>query len=183
MHITRSELDDLLPEILAAPKDGAAVSMLCSRPGRNQRAFPEQMEFTKENGIPGERWATQPWLKLPDGSPDPQIQVCILNSRVLDAVWRDRENVAHPGDTFILDMDLGYENLPVGQLLKVGDVVLKVSEEFNTACAKWKVRYGRESFDWINDPENVKYRLRGILCSIENDGIIHNGDIATKLTA
>ena len=183
MHITRSELDDLLPEILAAPKDGAAVSMLCSRPGRNQRAFPEQMEFTKENGIPGERWTTQPWLKLPDGSPDPQIQVCILNSRVLDAVWRDRENVAHPGDTFILDMDLSYENLPVGQLLQVGDVVLKVSEEFNTACAKWKVRYGRESFDWINDPENVKYRLRGILCSIENDGIIHNGDIATKLTA
>ena len=183
MHITRSELDDLLPEILAAPKDGAAVSMLCSRPGRNQRAFPEQMEFTKENGIPGERWAKQPWLKLPDGSPDPQIQVCILNSRVLDAVWRDRENVAHPGDTFILDMDLSYENLPVGQLLQVGDVVLKVSEEFNTACAKWKVRYGRESFDWINDPENVKYRLRGILCSIEKDGVIRNGDIATKLTA
>lgn len=183
MHITRSELDDLLPEILAAPKDGAAVSMLCSRPGRNQRAFPEQMEFTRENGIPGERWATQPWLKLPDGSPDPQIQVCILNSRVLDAVWRDRENVAHPGDTFILDMDLSYENLPVGQRLQVGDVVLKVSEEFNTGCAKWKVRYGRESFDWINDPENVKYRLRGILCSIESNGVIRNGDIVKKLTA
>ncbi|WP_370227178.1 hypothetical protein [Cognatishimia sp.] len=182
MHITRSELDDLLPEILAAPKDGAAVSMLCTRPARNQRAFPEQVEFTKAQGIPGERWSTQPWLTLPDGSPDPQIQVCILNQRVLDAVWRDRENVAHPGDTFILDMDLGYENLPVGQLLQVGEVVLRVSEEFNTACAKWKVRYGRESFDWINDPANVKHRLRGILCSIEKDGVVKNGDRVTKLS-
>ena len=75
-----------MPDILAAPKDGAAVSLLCSRPARNQRAFPDQLEFTKAQGIPGERWATQPWLKLPDGSPDPQIQVCILSTRVLDAV-------------------------------------------------------------------------------------------------
>lgn len=180
MHITRSELDALLPEILAAPKDGAAVSLLCSRPERNQRAYPDQLELTKAGGITGERWSTQPWLKLHDGSPDPQIQVCILSTRVLDAVWRDREKIAHPGDTFCVDMDLGYDNLPVGQLLNVGEVVLKVSEYFNTACAKWKVRYGRESFDWINDPENMQYRLRGILCSIEKDGVIRNGDIVTK---
>lgn len=183
MHITRSELDELLPEVLAAPKDGAAVSFLCSRPARNQRAFPETLEFTKTGGITGERWLTQPWLKLEDGSPDPQIQVCILSTRVLEAVWRDRENVAHPGDTFCIDMDLGYDNLPVGQLLSVGEVVLKVSEEFNTGCSKWKVRYGRESFDWINEPENVKYRLRGVLCSIERDGIVRNGDIVRKIEA
>ena len=171
-----------MPDILAAPKDGAAVSLLCSRPARNQRAFPDQLEFTKAQGIPGERWATQPWLKLPDGSPDPQIQVCILSTRVLDAVWRDRDTVAHPGDTFCLDMDLGYDNLPVGQLLAIGDVILRVSEEFNTACSKWKVRFGRESFDWINDPDNKQYRLRGILCSIEQDGFISNGDIVRKIS-
>lgn len=72
------------------------------------------MEFIKENGIFGECWVMQFWLKLLDGSLDLQIQVCILNSCVLDVVWCDCENVVYLGDMFILDMDLSYENLFVG---------------------------------------------------------------------
>lgn len=88
--------------------------MLCFWSGWNQCVFLEQMEFIKENGISGECWVMQLWLKLFDGSLDFQIQVCILNSCVLDVVWCDCENVVYSGDIFILDMDFGYENLFVG---------------------------------------------------------------------
>lgn len=178
---TREELDAALPHILAAPKDGAAISMLCLRPDYGERRFVDRIEVTPEGGIPGERWATKPWLKLDDGSPDPRIQVCILQSRVLDLVWRDRENTPHPGDTFIVDMDLSEANLPAGQLLQVGTSVLKVSTAFNDACVKWKVRYGQDAKDWVTAPGHPELRLRGILCSVEQAGAFRTGDFLRKL--
>ncbi|MBN8290381.1 hypothetical protein JI664_00220 [Rhodobacter sp. NTK016B] len=177
---TRAELDAALPGILAAPKDGAEIGALCLRPERNTRRFVDRIEVTREQGIPGERWLREPWLRLPDGTPHPGIQVCILSRRVLDLVWRDRETVVHPGDTFIVDMDLGMDNLPEGTLLQAGCAVLRVSGVFNDACVKWKARYGAASKDWINAPENHRHRLRGILCSVESDGAIHNGNRLLK---
>jgi hypothetical protein len=166
---------------MAAPKDGAAISMLCLRPERNKRRVVDEITLTRENGIPGERWKDQPWLRTEDGAPHPGIQVSILQQRVLDLVWRDRENTVHPGDTFIADMDLSEANLPVGQVLEIGEAVLKVSEVFNDGCVKWKARYGREAKDWITMPGHPELRLRGVLCSIERDGIIREGDILRKI--
>ncbi|PWE28693.1 hypothetical protein C4N9_11980 [Pararhodobacter marinus] len=178
--VSRAELDAALPDILSAPKDGAEIGMLCRRPVRNGRRFVDRIEVTREQGIPGERWLNEPWLRLPDGRPHPGIQICILSRRVLDLVWRDRETVLHPGDTFVVDMDLGHENLPEATLLQAGSAVLRVSEIFNDACVKWNARYGAASRDWINAPDNRRHRLRGILCSVERDGEIQNGDLLTK---
>lgn len=180
-HVTTEELMRALPHVMAAPKDGAAISMLCLRPERNKRRFVDEITLTRENGIPGERWKDQPWLRTEDGAPHPGIQVSILQQRVLDLVWRDRENTVHPGDTFIADMDLSEANLPVGQFLEIGEAVLKVSDVFNDGCVKWKARYGREAKDWITMPGHPELRLRGVLCSIERDGIIRAGDILRKI--
>lgn len=181
--VTQEELAAALPQIQAAPKTGAAVEMLCLRPDYGQRQFVEEIEVTRARGIPGERWARAPWLKLPDGSPHPGIQVCILQKRVLDLVWRDREGTVHPGDTFVVDMDLSEANLPAGQILTVGTARLRVSEVFNDACVKWKARYGAAAKAWINRPENRPLRLRGILCAVERDGVIRLGDRLEKLHA
>jgi hypothetical protein len=178
---TRAELDAALPQIMAAPKDGAAISMLCVRPARNQRRFVDRIDVTCKDGVAGERWAQEPWLRLPDGQPHPGIQVCILPAQVLDLVWRDRETVVHPGDTFVADMDMSEANLPVGQLLQAGSAVLRVSDVPNEGCVKWKVRYGADAKAWVGAPENRALRLRGILCSVERDGTIANGDRLSKL--
>lgn len=180
-QISRAELDAALDHVAAAPKDGAAVEQLCLRPARNQREFVESLSLSKAQGIAGDRWEAEPWLKTEQGAPHPDIQVCILQKRVLDLVWRDRETVPHPGDTFIVDMDLSAQNLPAGTLLQVGEVVLRVGETPNDACAKWKVRYGTAAYDWVRDHVAEGLRLRGILCSIERDGVIRNGDRVTKL--
>lgn len=181
--IKRDELDRALPDVLAAPKDGAAISMLCLRPERGARQFVSEISVTCAHGIPGERWGTQPWLLMDDGQPHPGIQISILQQRVLDLVWRDRRNTPHPGDTFIADMDLSEDNLPVGQLLQVGTAILEVSDVFNNACAKWKVRYGTEAKDWIVAEGHPELRLRGVLCSVYQDGSFSNGDILNKIAA
>ncbi|MHA6345233.1 MOSC domain-containing protein [Roseivivax sp. CAU 1761] len=180
-QVRRAELEAAIPAIRAAPKDGAAVEMLCLRPDYGQRRFVEEIRVTRAEGIPGERWATRPWLRLPSGAPHPGIQVCILQRRVLDLVWRDRDRVAHPGDSFVVDMDLSEDNLPAGQYLQAGSAVLRVSAVFNEACAKWRHRYGSDAKDWVAAPENRRHRLRGILCRVMADGTIRAGDRLQKL--
>ncbi|TVS00426.1 MAG: hypothetical protein EA407_14790 [Rhodobacteraceae bacterium] len=180
LHVSRAELDAALPWIVAAPKDGGRVEMLCLRPDYGQRCFVPEITVTAERGIPGERWATRPWLRDANGAPHPGIQVCILSRRVLDLVWRARVDVPHPGDTFITDMDLSEANLPAGQRLALGSAVLEVSDIFNDACVKWAARYGAASREWINLPEHRVLRLRGILCCVVLDGRIRLGDELRK---
>lgn len=175
-HVTYDELMAALPGVLSAPKTGSAVELLCFRPGFGERRFVDELTLTKALGIPGERWGVAPWLRLPDGGGHPGIQVSILPRRVLDLVWRDREATVSPGDTFVCDLDMTEANLPEGQLLSVGTAVLRVSEVFNGSCAKWKVRYGTDAYDWARAPGHKHLRLRGILCSIEQDGVIRLGD-------
>ena len=175
-QVTMAELMAALPELLAAPKDDAPIHSLCLRPGRGERAFPDRITMTRAGGIPGERWATEPWLRLPDGSPDPRIQVSILPVRVMDLVWRDRVGTPHPGDPIVADLDCSLANLPTGSLIGAGSAVLRVSDEFNAACAKWKVRYGADARAFIDLAGHPELRLRGILCSVESDGEVRLGD-------
>ena len=176
---TAEELAAALPGVLSAPKTGSAVEFLCFRPGYGERRFVSELPLTREHGIPGERWGSAPWLKQPDGAGHPGIQVSVLPRRVLDLVWRDRENVVHPGDTFVCDLDMTEANLPEGQLLAVGTAVLRVSEVWNDACAKWKVRYGEPAFTWVRAHQEL--RLRGVLCSIVEDGVVRLGDAVEVL--
>ena len=141
----------------------------------------EKLSLTSEHGVQGCRWSHMPWLKKEDGSGDPSIQVSILKKRVLDLVYKPGGDTIHPGDTFIVDMDLSHENLPIGAILQSGSVQLRVGGHWNNACVKWKVRYGVDALNWVREDENIKYRLRGVLCEIIKDGIITNGELLTKL--
>ncbi|WP_050524210.1 hypothetical protein [Pseudorhodobacter wandonensis] len=181
MTPSTAELMAALPHIHAAPKTDSRVEQLCFRPARNQRTFPDHLTLTRAQGVPGERWLTEPWLRLPDGSPDPNIQVSILPLRVLNLVWAETDAEPHPGDTIIADLDTSEANLPAGTLLQAGSAVLRVSNLFNDGCVKWKARYGADAKNWITAPGHPQLRLRGILCAIEQDGILHLGDPITKL--
>lgn len=178
---TMAELMAALPHVRAAPVTDAPIHSLCFRPGFNQRSFPDSLELTRDRGVPGERWMTAPWLKLPDGRPDPRIQVSILPLRVMDLVWRDRGGQPHPGDTIIADLDTSEANLPEGTLLQAGTAVLRISCVFNDGCVKWATRYGRDAKDWLVAPGHRELRLRGILCSVERDGVLHLADRLYKI--
>lgn len=179
MTVTSAELAAALPHVLAAHKTNSRVNTLCFRPAYNQREFPDHLHLTRASGVPGERWLTAPWLRLANGDPDPNIQVSILPLRVLNLVWTDRENTPHPGDTIIADLDTSLANLPTGTLLQAGTAILRVSDVFNDGCVKWKARYGADAKTWITDHPDL--RLRGVLCAVEQDGILRTGDAITKL--
>lgn len=159
-----------LPHILEAPKTDAPIRQLCLRPDYGQRAFVSSLTLTRDQGIPGERWTTAPWMRLADGSPDPRIQVSILPARVLDLVWHPEDAAPHPGDPIVADIDTSLTNLPAGTRLQAGTAVLEVSDLFNEACVKWKTRYGAAAKAWVTAPGHPDLRLRGVLCRIIGDG-------------
>jgi hypothetical protein len=179
--VTAAELDAALSAVLAAPREGGVIRLLCSRPRPNARVFPQVLTFTRATGVLGDFEASRPWLTLPDGRPDPRNQVSIMPWKVLDLVWRDRDRVAHPGDNIAVDMNLTEENLPVGTLLSAGTAVLRVSDEPNDGCAKWKVRSGRAAYEWTSHPDHLPLRLRGVYCSVEQDGEMRLGDTLRRL--
>ena len=125
--VTMAELMAALPHIRNAPRTDAPIAGLCLRPQRNARAFPDRLTLTRAEGIPGERWLTAPWSTLPDGAPDPGIQVSILSVRVLDLIWRDRVGSPHPGDPIVADLDCSLSNLPEASLIQAGTAVLRIS--------------------------------------------------------
>lgn len=183
--IRRAELDAALPHVLAAPKDGVPVAQLCFRPGYGERLHPAQLMLTRAQGClhegRPERWPRAPWMRLADGSPDPRIQVSILGQRVCDLVWRDRAGSPHPGDTILADLDTTEANLPPGSRLQIGQAVVEVSDLFNDACVKWRLRYGDAAKDWVTAPGHPALRLRGLLCAIIEDGVIRQGDVIRKI--
>jgi len=174
--VTMAELMAALPAIMAAPKTDAPIDSLCLRPARNERAFPSRIRMTRAEGIPGERWLNEPWLRLADGRPDPRIQISILPTRVMNLVWRDRVGTPHPGDPIVADLDCSLANLPEGTLIQAGTAVLRVSDEFNEGCVKWKARYGADARAFIDLAGHPDLRLRGVLCSVEQDGEVALSD-------
>ena len=179
--VTAEELAAALPDVLAAPRDAGPVRLLCARPKPNARTFPESLALTRAAGVVGDFEMARPWLELADGSPDPRIQVSILPWRVLELVWRERDQIAHPGDNIVVDMTLTEENLPEGTLLSVGTAILRISDVPNDGCVKWKVRHGRAAYDWITAPAAAPLRLRGLFCSVEQDGVVRLGDSIRRL--
>ena len=179
--IDAATLAAALPEVLAAPQTNGEVRLLCARPKPNQRNFPDVLILTRTVGVVGDFEASRPWLVLEDGSPDPRNQVSIMSSRVLDLVWQGRVPRSHPGDNIAVDLDLSHANLPTGALLQVGTAILRVSDEPNDGCVKWKVRFGKPAYDWVRARDHKPYRLRGLFCSVEQDGMVQLGDRLAKL--
>ena len=178
---TTEELELALPQVMAAPRAAGPVTMLLYRRKYNDRVFTDRLCLTRNGGVEGDFEMVNPWLKLADGTADKRIQVSLLPSRVLDLCWRNRDVIDHPGDQVIADFNMSLESLPTGSLFRVGTAVLRVSDLWNDGCAKWRVRCGRPAYDWVRNPENEALRLRGIFCSVEEDGEAGIGDMMVKL--
>ena len=129
----------------------------------------------------GDSWARSTRHTLADGSPHPDWQVSIINSRLIHMIAGAEERWELAGDNLYLDMDLSAENLPPGARFAVGETVLEVSPKPHLACGKFAERYGREAMEFVNDEERREMNLRGVYAKVVRGGIVNVGDLARKL--
>jgi hypothetical protein len=180
-HTSMSELLAHLDDVHQSPRDGGRVDMIVVRPISGERRVLEVGELSEKGGLHGDRWADGCWKSLPDGSPDPSAQITIMNSRLAQLVANDLTRWPLAGDQLYADLDLSYENLPVGQRLVVGTAVLEITEELHKGCAKFRARFGDDALKFISNEEGRRLNLRGIYAKVVQAGVVKMGDEIRKI--
>jgi|TARA_B100001741_G_scaffold84376_2_gene68655 MOSC domain-containing protein YiiM len=180
-HLNTDELEAGLEEALTSPTDEGIVNLIVCRPDVGQRKVLQSAEFSLEIGLVGDNWSKKPYSKSPDGGPHPEMQVTMINSRVLDLITAgDSSRMAVPGDQLVVDFDLSRENIPPGTKLNIGSAIIEVTEAPHTGCAQFVGWFGDDAMRFVNSSRGRELCLRGINSKVVQPGVISQGDKITK---
>jgi len=180
-HLTLDELKAGLPDILTSPKDNGTLRAIVIRPEKGERRDLESCEISLAGGTHGDHRAKGCWKSTDDGSPHPDVQICIMNARCIDFIAQERSNWPPAGDNLFIDMDLTPDNTPPGTRLAIGTAVIEITDTPHNGCAGFIERYGRDACVFVNAGESKRLRLRGIYARVVQDGRVTVGDPVTKL--
>jgi hypothetical protein len=180
-HLTMAELEAGLDHIRQSPKDEGVLQVIVRRPQIGERETLEEGELHLQEGLVGDSWKNRSSSRTPDGSPHPDMQINIMNARVIALVAPDKDRWQLAGDQLFIDMDLSNENLPAGTQLALGSAVIEVTPPPHTGCKKFVSRFGLDAMKFVNSPVGKQLHLRGINGRVVQTGIIRVGDVAKKL--
>ncbi|HEY3341522.1 MAG TPA: MOSC domain-containing protein [Anaerolineae bacterium] len=180
-YLTTADLTQGLEHILQSPHDAGSLEMIVSRPAHGERRVCDECALDPETGVAGDHWARGCWKSLPDGKPDPDVQVTLMNARVISLIAQTRERWPLAGDNLIVDLDLSCENLPVGQRIAIGSAILQITAVPHTGCKDFAVRFGVDALQFVNSPQGKQMSLRGINTRILQAGVVRTGDRVQKI--
>lgn len=180
-HLTFAELESGLDEIRRSPKDEGVLELIVRRPTVDEREVLEEGELNPVEGLVGDSWIKRGSSHTPDGSSHPDMQLNIMNARVIALVAQDKTRWPLAGDQLFLDLDLSDENLPAGTHLALGSAVIEVTAQPHTGCKKFVARFGLEAMKFVNSPVGRQLHLRGINAKVVQPGVIRIGHTARKI--
>ncbi|MGO9464388.1 MAG: MOSC domain-containing protein [Isosphaeraceae bacterium] len=174
--LTVEDLEASLDEIRQSPKDDGVLELIVRRPRTDEREVLEEGELDLVEGLVGDTWRIRGSTRTADGSPHPDMQLNIMNSRVIALVAQDRDRWPLAGDQLYIDMDLSDANLPPGTQLALGSAVIEVTDQPHTGCRKFQARFGRAALEFVNSRLGRELHLRGINAKVVRPGTIRVGD-------
>ena len=165
---SREELDRGLPDILLSPRDQGVLKMIVQRPAVDERQIIQEGILTLEDGLVGDSWRSR-------RNAHPDMQLTLMSSRVAALVAQDSSRWPLAGDQLYVDLDLSWENLPAGTLLRAGSALVAVTDIPHLGCSKFRARFGRDARDFVNSDVGCKLNLRGINARVVEGGEIEVG--------
>lgn len=180
-HLTTSELEAGLDDILASPRDAGRLELIVSRPAVDARKTRQTGRLDVGLGLVGDNWLDRGSRHMPDGMADPDMQLNIMNARVAELVAGGRARMPLAGDQLYLDLDLSSENLPPGTRLGIGEAIIERTEPPHTGCRKFAERFGKDATVFVNSGRGKTWNFRGINARVVRSGTIRVGDLAKKL--
>jgi hypothetical protein len=179
--LTVSEIQLRLDALGPAPQDTGSVELLVARPDRGERLVLDEATFDLAEGMVGDNWRVRGSRVTTDGSANPEAQVTLMNRRIIEAIEPDRTRWPLAGDQIFVDFDLSAENLPAGQRIALGSVILEVSATPHTGCDQFTERFGSGAIRFVNGPEARGLRRRGINARVIQPGLVRVGDSIRKV--
>lgn len=180
-HKTITELHAGLDRIRQSPRDRGTLHMIVRRPAVGHREVIDTGQLDVDEGLVGDSWRQRTSRRTADGSPHPDMQINIMNSRVVDLVAQHKERWPLAGDQLFVDLDLTDANLPPGTRLQIGSAVLEVTAEPHTGCGKFIERFGVDAAEFVNSTVGKELHLRGINAKVVQAGTIRVNDVICKL--
>jgi len=180
-HLTMAELEAGLDTIRQSPKNEGVIALIVRRPQVDAREVLEKGELDLAEGLVGDTWKVRRSNRTPDGSPHPDMQLNIMNARVIALVAQEKDRWPLAGDQLFIDMDVSRENLPPGTRLALGSAVIEVTDQPHTGCKKFEARFGLDALKLVNSPVGRQLQLRGVNARVAQPGVIRVGDLVKKL--
>ena len=180
-HMTRQELEAGLNHIRESPKDNGILEMIVCRPQIDRRKVLDFAVLDIERGMIGDSWTLRGSSKTADGGPHPDMQITIMNSRVVALVAQEKERWPLAGDQLFVEMDLSKTNLPAGSRIAIGSAILEVTEPPHLGCQKFVARFGADAMKFVNSPVGRELCMRGVHARVVQNGTVRTGDIVRKV--
>ena len=180
-YLATDELEAGLKDIDLSPKDNGLIEMIVSRPDVEKREVLPEAKLDLIEGLVGDNWKARGSSSTADGSAHPEMQINIMNSRVITLLAQEKERWQLEGDQLYIDMNLSAENLPAGTRLALGSAILEITARPHTGCKKFAARFGQDATKFVNSPLGKELHLRGVNARIIQAGTIRVGDIVKKL--
>jgi hypothetical protein len=179
-HMSKEELEAGLGIIQGSPKDAGVVEMIVRRPRTGEREVLDQAQLTVSEGLVGDNWQTRGSSATTDGRSHPEMQINIMNSRVIDLVAQGRERWPLAGDQLFIDIDLSDGNLPAGTRLALGSALIEITGIPHNGCKKFVERFGLDAMKFVNSGIGKQLHLRGVNAKVVQAGVIRRGEMASK---
>jgi hypothetical protein len=180
-HLTTAELEAGLDAIRQSPKDEGVIALIVRRPQVDAREVLEEGALDLVEGLVGDSWKVRASTRTPDGSPHPDMQLNVMNARVIALVAGEKGRWPLAGDQLFIDMDVSQENLPPGTRLALGSAVIEVTDQPHTGCKKFAARFGLDALKLVNSLVGRQLQLRGVNARVAQPGVIRVGDLVKKL--
>ena len=174
------ELEAGLDDIRNSPKERGVLALIARRPACEKREVLQEAEISLSEGLVGDNWKTRGSTRTPDGTAHPELQLTLMNARVIGMIAAEREHWALAGDQLYVDLDLSTANLPPGTRLQIGTAVVEITAYPHTGCKKFAARFGPDATKFVNSPIGRELQLRGVHAKVFQPGIVRVGEAVTK---
>lgn len=180
-YLTTEEIEAGLENIRLSPKDQGILDLIVRRPQIEQREVLSEGRLDINDGLLGDNWKDRPSARTADGTPHPEMQLNIMNSRVIALLAQDEERWQLAGDQMFIDLDLSESNLPAGTKLSIGEAIIEITAQPHSGCKKFSARFGQDAILFVNSPVGKELHMRGVNAKVIRSGAIRTGDIVRKL--
>ena len=180
-QLSTAELEAGLDHFRQAPKDEGRLELLVRRPQTGEREILTEGQLDVAEGLVGDNWHARGSRMTDDGSAHPEMQLNLMNSRVIAHIAQDPGRWQLAGDQLFVDMDLSKANLPAGTQLVIGTAIVEVTPVPHTGCSKFIERFGAGAMKFVNSPVGKELCLPGINAKVVQPGTIRPGDLLRKL--